>query len=470
MRSKDFYALKQKAAEYAQREKFEKAINIYYSLLQDAPEDTGLLLKIGNIHQTIGQENAAINVYLQVLETYYSRQMYQQGIAVCRMILAVDPLHILAQQRLVEMYTKVYGGLPKKRGDTIVPPAFVAEDETLSISPGDEQQAASSTGIEKRSDSWSPVDVVFSNTDAAPPELDDGTFPVVGNSVNMLSDEESHDGAVEFSAEDCLLVESFPEIPLFAPIDKNELTRIVHCSPLVRFNQNDFILKEGQAGDSFYVILSGSVQVLKGDLMKSVARLGAGACFGEMALFGPKARRASVLAVEPTVLLEIGRAEIEELQNRFPSIRRTLRRYVKERLLDNLLVTSALFSPFSDDIHSALRSRFQPEEFIPFETIFRRGEEVAFLYLIVDGRAEVLLDIPKQRRQLIRTMGIGEIFGEIPLLTDSSSKVTIRAKGRLSTLCLSKKEFKSLMKRHPDILHLVSDLLASAEPTPNLHL
>ena len=170
----------------------------------------------------------------------------------------------------------------------------------------------------------------------------------------------------------------------------------------------------------------------------------------------------------PRDRFEIDKDKIRQLQNQFPEIRMTLKKYVRERLLDNLMVSCTLFSPFSDEEHDALKKRFERKEFIKLETVFKRGDDVNELYLIVDGRAEVLLDFPRRRRQLIRTMGIGEIFGEIPLLTNSPSKVTIRAKERLSTLCLPKENFRQLIVRHPKILSLVSALEDAADPDPGI--
>ncbi|MBN2525577.1 MAG: cyclic nucleotide-binding domain-containing protein [Deltaproteobacteria bacterium] len=466
MRGKEFYSLKDKAAEYVQRQKFDKAIQIYRSLMQDDPEDDALLLKLAHTYQLIGKEGSAIRMFERVLDTYLERKTFLQAIAVCRMILAMDPLHIRAQQQLVALYTEVYGGLPGKRGDTIMPPGFIRDDTAGFETVEDTQRGPSETGVEqKRSDSWSPVDIIFSNTDVYSPRWtieDEGDeFGVdITDEFKALTD--TGEVAIETeSAEDMPLVERLAMVPMFSSVKKEDLKKIVELSQMVEFASNDFILKEGEHGDSFFVIYKGAVQILKGELMKPVANLGAGACFGEMALFNRKARRATVTAMEPTTLLEIERMRIDDLQRRYPDVRRRLRRCVRERLLDNLLMTSALFAPFAKELHARLRASFHPEEFIPFETIFAKNDPVGNLYLIVDGRAEMLLDVPERGRQLISTLGIGETFGEIPLLTDAPSTVTVRAKGRLSTLCLSREKFKSAMEGHPDIHHLVEQFTRS---------
>ena len=473
MGTKDIYALKSKANEYMRREKFEKALEIYETLLKETPDDTSVMLKIGNIHQTLGKESAAVEIYNRVAEFYYEREMYHQGVAVCRLILNEDPLNIPAQQRMVDMYIKLYGGLPRSRGDTIIPPRYVMNPENESVVEMEDALEATEPATESTSarESWKPVDIVFSNDDEdvfeAPDFVPDDDTPDDADSVIIVSDDDESD--VDFIEEGGIPLPDVPRIPLFASLDENDLNIILENHPIVNVDKNVFVLKEGERGDSFFIILKGSVQVLKGDLMTPMARLSTGACFGEMALLGPGGRRASVLAVEPTTLLEIKDVEIERLQQRHPGVRAKLREYVRERLFENLMATSSLFCHFSAGAHAELRNHFELKSFQRRATVIKRGEAVEDLFLIVEGRVEVLLDFPRRRRQLIRTIGMGEIFGEIPLLTDAPSKVTFRAKDDLTTLALPKEKFKRLIMQHPSILSLVSELLESAEQSTDAY-
>jgi alkyl hydroperoxide reductase subunit AhpC/uncharacterized protein (DUF924 family) len=70
----------------------------------------------------------------------------------------------------------------------------------------------------------------------------------------------------------------------------------------VRFDAGDTILSEGEAGDTAFLILAGSVEVTIGEGAgaKSVGTLNAGEVFGEMSLIDPGPRSATVKAVTPT--------------------------------------------------------------------------------------------------------------------------------------------------------------------------
>jgi CRP-like cAMP-binding protein len=70
----------------------------------------------------------------------------------------------------------------------------------------------------------------------------------------------------------------------------------------VSFQAGDVILSEGEAGDTAYLINSGSVEVIvgKGNKARSVGELGAGEVFGEIGLIDPGPRSATVKALADT--------------------------------------------------------------------------------------------------------------------------------------------------------------------------
>lgn len=82
------------------------------------------------------------------------------------------------------------------------------------------------------------------------------------------------------------------------------------------FRKNDVILKEGDTGDACYLIVNGRVDVRKGlhgQYPRTVASLGKGSVFGEMALFDGHPHIASVVAVEDTEVSTMSRDEFQRL-------------------------------------------------------------------------------------------------------------------------------------------------------------
>ena len=93
------------------------------------------------------------------------------------------------------------------------------------------------------------------------------------------------------------------------------------------------VFRSGDAGDAAYVIESGTVEVLAGpaDALRPVAVLAQGAMFGEVALLDRQSRTATVRTLEPTTLVRIDRAHVEELLSRSDPVIQYLLRLLLER-------------------------------------------------------------------------------------------------------------------------------------------
>lgn len=90
----------------------------------------------------------------------------------------------------------------------------------------------------------------------------------------------------------------FRSVPLFRGLEDSELKAIANLSKEMTFRAGETIVKEGDAGLGFYVIVDGQAEVRRKG--KKVADLRRGNFFGEMSLFDDQPRSADVIATEPT--------------------------------------------------------------------------------------------------------------------------------------------------------------------------
>lgn len=106
------------------------------------------------------------------------------------------------------------------------------------------------------------------------------------------------------------------DTPLFAGLEPEELTQIVHIMQVQRVRGGQRIFREGEAGDAWYVVFDGEVSVTKDRDMgpsEELARLGSQVCFGEMALIDGSPRSASVNAVGEGTLFRFAKKDFDEL-------------------------------------------------------------------------------------------------------------------------------------------------------------
>ena len=118
------------------------------------------------------------------------------------------------------------------------------------------------------------------------------------------------------------------ELPLFAGMSSRHLRRIPARAK--RYGPGETIVREGDPGNAFYVVLDGKVRV---DPPKgSSAVLKAGDSFGEMALLDGAPRSADITAEGEVTLMVIGRAAFQKLVRSEPQMASVLLRTLASRL------------------------------------------------------------------------------------------------------------------------------------------
>jgi CRP-like cAMP-binding protein len=106
------------------------------------------------------------------------------------------------------------------------------------------------------------------------------------------------------------LEDTLAGVPLFSQLKQKELNRLAKAMVERRFPKGHVIVKEGDQAVAFYILDSGTVEVLKGieqERPQVLATLKSGDFFGEMALLDGYPRSASIRALEDTECLVLSR-------------------------------------------------------------------------------------------------------------------------------------------------------------------
>jgi serine/threonine protein phosphatase PrpC len=148
--------------------------------------------------------------------------------------------------------------------------------------------------------------------------------------------------AVELS----LKIEVLKGMQLFRYLSYKELVRVMNITETREFAEEEAIIREGEPGDAMYVLLSGSVRLHKGDV--TVAELGKGQHFGEMALVDRTQRSLTATAREASRLLLIRRKDFYAIIKKEPSLSVKLLWSFVQVLAERLRKTTA-------DLSGALR-------------------------------------------------------------------------------------------------------------------
>jgi CRP-like cAMP-binding protein len=121
-------------------------------------------------------------------------------------------------------------------------------------------------------------------------------------------------------------------IPLFADCGRDELERFASRLSPRALDDGETLMREGETGDFFGLVVRGLVAVTRG--AEQVAVAGSGSILGELALLRGRPRSATVTATSPTLALT-GDADAFEALLRLTGVEPRLRRTVSQRLAAN---------------------------------------------------------------------------------------------------------------------------------------
>jgi len=262
--------------------------------------------------------------------------------------------------------------------------------------------------------------------------------------------------------------EQFLAAPFFSELPAELYRAAVRVLRLVRGNDGDLVVREGDPGSAFYFVASGEVRVFVSQPASAPARaierahLLEGALFGEVALLTEQPRTASVQVVGEADLLEVSRAAVAQLTAAVPVLAERLDHFTRERLLKNLLATSPLFKPFDHQQQMDLIRRFEGIDVAPGTVIIRENEVGQGLFVILLGEVEVVRvnDIEGREGTLAR-LRAGDVFGEMSLLDDSPTSATVRASTPVTILFLGRDYFRRLVDALPALREYFEELSRS---------
>ena len=121
-------------------------------------------------------------------------------------------------------------------------------------------------------------------------------------------------------------------VKLFSSLNKKELGLVSRASDVIDVPAGTEIVKEGEIGHEFYLILRGSATVRRNG--RKVASLGPGSYFGEMSLLDKGPRSATVVTDEASSLVVLGQREFGAVLDQVPAVAHKLLVSMAGRLRD----------------------------------------------------------------------------------------------------------------------------------------
>ena len=485
--AKDGRELREEAAAANAAGKYKRALAAYLELERLEPRDAQWAKRAAETYRRLGNNKHAIDAFQRSAERYAQNGFLVQAIAVCKLILQIDPRHEGTLGRLAQINeqlglgpTRAQGfaennptlhtspnvaAIRRTAGATLSPPVDTAAGSAPAALPTPPPGQAQGRTRHKPTTPppGMPQGVTVPRTKSRPISLPPGAaletvnlakevphtqLSAPGVTVIPIDDEDDYEEMLLQSRVSAPVIEivtqeeepleaevdepteldmadieeiPLPEpramghaaqralaaTPLFAGLPKETLEALVANLTLISLEQGVALFHEGDPGDALYVIVEGEVSVqAEGPPRVEMARLGAGAFIGEVALMTDQPRSATVTATQLSELLRIDRHTLSRVLANHGDVLRAVLRFVRERLVDRWMRTSPLFRPFNDDERNLLAAKFKFLEIESGTTLLAAGSRPDGLYIVLAGHYMVQRD-----GTTLATLGPGDLIG-----------------------------------------------------------
>nr|HEX4315751.1 cyclic nucleotide-binding domain-containing protein [Kofleriaceae bacterium] len=252
--------------------------------------------------------------------------------------------------------------------------------------------------------------------------------------------------------------DEFPDalhpIPLLSSVTEAAFRRLLGTLTLRRLPAGAFVIREGEAGDSFFFVAGGRLRVYATDGLgrqTELAQLGENAVFGEMALLSAQPRTATVDCLTEVDLFEVGRASLASLADELGAVAQALHGFTRERLLANLMATSPLFKPFNRMQQRDLLRRFTSHDVAPGTVVIREGEQGRGLFVVLSGELDVSRKGGDGVAVPLGALKTGDVFGEMALLRGTPTAATVIAQRPATVLFLAHEYVARIVAAVPEL-------------------
>jgi CRP-like cAMP-binding protein len=156
-------------------------------------------------------------------------------------------------------------------------------------------------------------------------------FPSMNiNVTEMNEDREQRKQDEEYARR----VDALSRVDVFRALDGEKIDRLARRLRMIIYGPGEVVLRQGDPGDSLYVVRAGSVAVQIGGQAgsrKDVATLTAGQFFGEMSLMTGESRSATVVAKSDCECYVVDKQAFQEILDERPELANTISEILSRR-------------------------------------------------------------------------------------------------------------------------------------------
>ena len=229
----------------------------------------------------------------------------------------------------------------------------------------------------------------------------------------------------------------------------------------VALASGDVLVREGDQVNAVFVVVSGRfAATTPGSRGQTsvVGHVAAGQVVGEVAAVAGGLRTATLVATEPTEVIEIERSRFEAWLAERPEVADEISAQARDRI-DRIQLVAMFDEILGVTDPQLLEDLLGGVSWLRLgagELLFEQGDQSDAAYFIVGGRLLVTIDDPEGGTRRVRELGRRDVVGELGLLDAAPRSATVRAIRDCTLARFDGDTFESMVARHPQLMLSVS--------------
>ncbi|KAM4591084.1 cGMP-dependent protein kinase 2 isoform 3-T3 [Odontesthes bonariensis] len=230
-------------------------------------------------------------------------------------------------------------------------------------------------------------------------------------------------------------------VSLLRDLPEEKLAKIVDCLEVDYFEKGEYIIREGEEGNTFFIIAKGEVIVTQSTEgfaePQEIKTLGAGNYFGEKALISEDFRSANIICNEnDTHCLVVDRDNFNQMVGTYEELQAYLKEYVEELSRRDERRNALPHSPQTDSAEALEITRLKKRlALLPIHQPFQELEVIATLGMGGFGRVELVKLKDEnttfalkciKKKHIVDTRQQEHIYSEKNILQQTNSAFIIR--------------------------------------------
>lgn len=236
--------------------------------------------------------------------------------------------------------------------------------------------------------------------------------------------------------------------PLFAGVAAADLRRLTFSITLRRLEPGEVLCREGEFHERLMVILEGAVE----QQMTAGARvlvMGPGSFHGEMAVMENQAESFTIVALEPSLVVEIPKAACYRLMEGSAAFQTSMTELYRRHALWTHAVKSPVLAALPEEAVRQLLAGATLQTLAAGEKLYQEGEEPAAFYLVRAGFLRASRHFGEAGERVLIYFREGDSFGALPLLVGGRHTISVQASSRAEVIVITAAALQAVLAHFP---------------------